>query len=256
MMVGAVTGNYDLLSTNGSAPGIYYNTKNQYYYTGYWPDEYYRFGVVFIFNNNMTSPVFNIQGVNFDKGPFNDDAVFFPDYNDGAHCAAEIYESEPTDYVFKKEYMTNSKGVIKFSKKQVIDGVSDAFMPQIHGIEFDLTHIGDMEGTPIISGTISTNTNLQWEDTLKKYKIKGLFFVRQKRIPSILAQGMVIGLTDKEHGSLPVIQNKNGSWCTYSFLDKYRLLNPKGTEITIPGDLVKTKALLVPDFELNTATYN
>jgi len=30
--------------------------------------------------------------------------------------------------------MTNSKGVIKFSKKQVIDGVADTFTPIIHGI--------------------------------------------------------------------------------------------------------------------------
>jgi hypothetical protein len=60
MKVGGITGNYDLLSAEGSERGLYYNVKNQYYYTGYWPDEYYRFGVVFIFNNNMTSPVFNI----------------------------------------------------------------------------------------------------------------------------------------------------------------------------------------------------
>ena len=65
MQVGGITGNYGLLSTDGSQQGVYYNVKNQYYYTGYWPDEYYRFGVVFIFNNNLLSPVFNIQGVDF-----------------------------------------------------------------------------------------------------------------------------------------------------------------------------------------------
>lgn len=256
MQVGAVTGNYDLLSTNGSEQGIYYNTKNQYYYTGYWPDEYYRFGVVFIFNNNMTSPVFNIQGVDFGKEGSDNASIFFPEYNEKNGIPLELYESEPEDYIFNKEYMTNSKGVVKFSKKQVIDGVADAFTPHIHGIEFDLTKIGAGEAELDTNNPTTENKFLECVDTLKKYKIKGLFFVRQKRIPSILAQGMVIGLTGKDYGSLPVIKNKDGVWCTYSFLDKYRLLTPKGSQITIPNYVVEKKALLVPDFELNTATYN
>jgi hypothetical protein len=45
----------------------YYNTKNVYYRLGYWPDEIYRFGIVYIFNDNSLSPVFNIQGIDFSK---------------------------------------------------------------------------------------------------------------------------------------------------------------------------------------------
>jgi hypothetical protein len=67
---------------------------------------------------------------------------------------------------------------------------------------------------------------------------------------------MVIGLTDKDHGSLPVIKNKDGVWNTYSFLGSDRLLHPTGSEVEIPGQNVSKRALLVPDFELNTATYN
>jgi hypothetical protein len=35
----------------GEALG-YYRPENVYNYVGYWPDEYYRFGIVFIYNNN------------------------------------------------------------------------------------------------------------------------------------------------------------------------------------------------------------
>jgi hypothetical protein len=66
-LVGGLSGDYDLMAVQGSQQGVYYNTKNVYKYTGYWPDEYYRFGVVFIFDNNLVSNVFNIQGVDFDK---------------------------------------------------------------------------------------------------------------------------------------------------------------------------------------------
>jgi hypothetical protein len=56
-------GNIDLPDTNaeGGAKG-YYDPLNVYSKVGYWPDEYYRFGIVFIYNNNQLSPVFNIQG--------------------------------------------------------------------------------------------------------------------------------------------------------------------------------------------------
>lgn len=254
MRVGGITGNYDLLSSEGSERGLYYNVKNQYYYTGYWPDEYYRFGVVFIFNNNMTSPVFNIQGVDFSllkdlQGieSWNSDdysdykSILIPDPNDP-------YSSEPENYIFNPAYMTNSKGVIKFSKREVLTGVEDTFVPNTYGIKFDLSCIDCGEST--------SGKNLDYKDVLKKYNIKGLFFVRQKRIPSILAQGLVIGLTDKDHGSLPVIKNRDGVWNTYSFLGSDRLLHPTGSEVEIPGQNVSKRALLVPDFELNTATYN
>lgn len=257
MKIGGITGNYDLLSAEGSERGLYYNVKNQYYYTGYWPDEYYRFGVVFIFNNNMTSPVFNIQGVDFslltddsgnkinswEAGRFETyKKILIPEPNDP-------YSSEPENYIFNPTCMTNSKGVIKFSKRQVLEGVEDTFVPNVYGIKFDLSCIdcGELE---------ASNGNIDYTEILKKYNIKGLFFVRQKRIPSILAQGIVIGLTDKDHGSLPVIKNKDGVWNTYSFLGSDRLLHPEGSEVEIPGKNVSKRALLVPDFELNTATYN
>lgn len=257
MKVGGITGNYDLLSSEGSERGVYYNVKNQYSYTGYWPDEYYRFGVVFIFNNNMTSPVFNIQGVDFGSLKYNSweihtekingknrdwfESILIPDLYDP-------YSSEPDNYIFNQQYMTNSKGVIKFSKRQVLNGIQDVFVPNVYGIQFDLRNIGAGEGA---AGAI-----LNTKETLKKYNIKGLFFVRQKRTPSILAQGMVIGLTSKEHGSLPVVQNKEGIWSTYSFLGSDRLLHPTGSEVEIPSRNVQKKAVLVPDFELNTPTYN
>ena len=256
MKIGGITGNYDLLSAEGSERGLYYNVKNQYYYTGYWPDEYYRFGVVFIFNNNMTSPVFNIQGVDFslltdDNGnKINSwEAAYFETYKKILIPEPnDPYSSEPENYIFNPTCMTNSKGVIKFSKRQVLEGVEDTFVPNVYGIKFDLSRID--------CGETTSNGNIDYKEILKKYNIKGLFFVRQKRIPSILAQGIVIGLTDKDHGSLPVIKNKDGVWNTYSFLGSDRLLHPEGSEVEIPGKNVSKRALLVPDFELNTATYN
>jgi hypothetical protein len=37
--------------------------------------------------------------------------------------------------------MTNSKGVVKFSKRCLFNGVKDTFIPKTVGIEFDLSNI-------------------------------------------------------------------------------------------------------------------
>jgi hypothetical protein len=41
----------------------YYNVQNMYNYTGYFNEEYYRFGVVFIYQNGTLSNVYNTLGL-------------------------------------------------------------------------------------------------------------------------------------------------------------------------------------------------
>jgi Xaa-Pro aminopeptidase len=43
----------------------YYDSKNIYYNLGYWPDEIYRLGVVYIMKDDSLSPVFNLRGCDF-----------------------------------------------------------------------------------------------------------------------------------------------------------------------------------------------
>ena len=49
----------------------YYSTQNIYYTLGYWPNEWYRFGIVYILKDGSTTPVFNMRG-----GIFNDNNSF------------------------------------------------------------------------------------------------------------------------------------------------------------------------------------
>lgn len=56
----------------------YYSVKNIYNSVGYWPNEWYRFGIVYILDDGSTTPVFNMQGkvVNGSEETFNDKGVF------------------------------------------------------------------------------------------------------------------------------------------------------------------------------------
>lgn len=227
---------------------LYYDQENAYYYTGYWSDEIYRFGVVFVYNNNLLSPVFNLQGCDMNNLPSNTSSneywqKFFKK-TDGV-IAYKKWDTEPEDYFFNKDGLFNSKGVYRLPKKALYKGnkYQNMLTPNVLAIKFDLNHI--------IKG--EKDENISPKELLRRNNIKGLFFVRQKRIPTIITQGLVIGLTGKDYGSIPVLK-QGDVYNTKSFLDEHRLLN-QGHTVDITSD-VYNKALLIPDYEIDTATLN
>lgn len=52
------------VNKNYTEQGDYYDVQNIYSKVGYWPDEYYRFGIVFLFSDGSKSSVFNMNGGN------------------------------------------------------------------------------------------------------------------------------------------------------------------------------------------------
>lgn len=162
--VGVIPADYKITVTdsNRDYAGGYYNSKNVYYRLGYWPDEIYRFGIVYIFNDNSMSPVFNVQGIDlsrFNVGEKPDADLFFQ--TDGAE-----WESEPDDFYFKRAdmysrtqnlentdsftqlegsnfYRLNSRGVIKFPKtRTATPNFGGKLIPEPLYISFDLSNIG------------------------------------------------------------------------------------------------------------------
>ena len=245
----------------------YYNTKNVYYRLGYWPDEIYRFGIVYIFSDNSLSPVINLQGIDFQRVPSNLNSedynkLFFNEAEDplaepgnGRHYD---YQFEDDSLYFNKRYRTNSRGVIKFPKVQVKTIQEGTLVPKPLYINFDLSHIGEEY----------YGDGSDWKETLKKHDIKGFFFVRQKRVPTILGEGLVVGLSHQLCGALPVIKNNSGNFVVQPFLAEDRLIQevaqdyevPAGKVIQADSDktepLFKNQALLCPEAEIDEATYN
>ena len=62
-------------------PSEYYNTKNIYYNVGYWNEEFYRIGIVYIYDDNSLSNVFNIVGgeLNFNSNKSNKQSAYDED---------------------------------------------------------------------------------------------------------------------------------------------------------------------------------
>lgn len=251
---------------------LYYNMQNVHDKVGYWPDELYRFGIVFIYNNNLLSPVFNLQGVDFDALyehlKKNDTEIID---NESAYDIShkldyatqffnlqnEEWSMEPEELFFRKNIKTNPKGVIKLPSKVKKPIVQNPGKTLIQAnplcLDFDFTYIGCKKSDELSQNEQNYPSPA---DVLRKLNIKGFFIVRQKRIPTIIAQGMVVGLTGRYNGCLPVLQNTDGQYITKSFLSPGRSLLDKGSTVAIKATNVSNKALLVPDFDVSEPIFN
>lgn len=159
----------------------YYDTQYIYDKTGYWPGELYRLGIVYILKDGSLSPVFNIRGATNIPVKSTDASEYFykieKEFSDGESLddiLAKIDYSEENFMIIGGTAVNeNAKGVIQLAE----------------------THnSAESKEFPILGINIEANPRVI--DALHKY-VKGFFFVRQKRMPLTLCQGLVIGL-DKE----------------------------------------------------------
>lgn len=203
--------NYNISSTSKG----YYDPMYIYKRVGYWDQEMYRLGIVYILSNGELSSVFNIRG-RLDISAFSavdtkaDSKSNFADntVNDGSYAEYYFYkkiEGKVTDeavtvrsgeydnliippedgqgYIAdpnKSNYYENSKGVVS------INCPNDTNV--VHGFEIR------------VSDTVISR--------LKALGIKGFFFVRQGRIPLTLCQGITVGVDNV--GRVPTIPIKDG----------------------------------------------
>lgn len=148
----------------------YYNTKNIYYNVGYWDNEIYRLGVVYIMSDNSLSEVFNIRGGNNIKNitdytinnPEINPETLYSDNGDRQYITID----EDTNCIHGGKPLENSKGVVRFMK-----------------------NTDNSEYINYIQVLVPTVILKYLKDT---YDIRGLFFVRQKRNPTLLAQAFTM----------------------------------------------------------------
>lgn len=203
----------------------YYNPWNLYHRLGYWPGEIYRFAVVFIMKDYSLSPAFDVRGIN-NLGTSNNFTEFSLNGSNGSRNYIKIDES---NYLINQDTLENAKGVVRISES--------------------LNPIGSNQITPIgIDFTVSSEV----VNELKKY-CRGYFITRQKRIPTTLAQALVINLDQNSY--LPCIANK-GNIFLESFIDKNRLLSQDFDKRLVYTTNCKTEAAICPEAELKLPFFN
>lgn len=211
----------------------YYNTLNIYNKVGYWNEEIYRFGVVYIMKDGSLSPVYNIRGKNgIPKFEELQSAYLQSDlwkYENNEKVRNYIPIDESTFDVSGTSYLENAKGVLRIN--------TDSDSRKVYGIGI----------------AIPTEVS-EYLNTL----VQGLFIVRQKRIPTILAQAYVMP-RDLE-AEVPLI-NYGGSYIAERFLDNDRKLN----ESYLPrlytiSDMTRVnrsaKVAICPEYDVRQSYFN
>lgn len=221
-----------------SAPNryMYYNTKNIYNNVGYWPEEIYRFGIIFIMANGTLSPVFNVLGM---QGLCNEDealalskdsALDIVDPSTNNRIKLAISE-EDYSLIINNSNKYNSKGVVNMPEKWFTEDNKQTLLS--------------------INFYIPKEVITYLKET---YSIQGWFFVRQKRITNILAQGWSLPM-DKE-ASVPCIYTSKTPKVE-GFLNKSKILTHNYQTRLHDGEAqINSCAFICPEFEIHQSYYN
>lgn len=217
----------------------YYNPKNIYYKLGYWDEEIYRFGIIYILNNYTLSPAFNIRGKKVLQF-----ATTFTDFQ--ITDTININEDYILENTVGSDNPENSKGIFKIDcdSKEMFHRI-DSIKPI--GIKFNFTN-GVIDGKGLYAPGLKDLT-------------KGFFIVRQKRIPTILAQAIGIGTSTKSY--FPVIKGtKSSNYIFYNYFSQ-SFVKPTETRPILGSDFFKidneyvvNNALLCPEASVRRTTFN
>ena len=244
-LIGSVSPDTYLDTNDVNTNYEYYNTKNIYYHVGYWNEEIYRIGIVYIMDDGSLSPVFNLRGINglprFEElnttyTQLKEESTQL--YSEGKRVYLEVDEQ---NYTIKNNNnnLQNAKGVIRFNDQKEYNESS----PQQR-----IYSIGVFISEEIIN-------------YLKTLNIKGFFFVRQSRIPTILAQAYTLPYDNCSE--LPAI-SYNDKVIMESFLSKKcKLTNSYEERIVEFDDIHKSKmkhtralTAICPEFMVKQPFFN
>lgn len=257
--VGYVDKDYNVSSGNeGIYPGEYYNTKNIYHYTGYWNDEIYRFGIVFIMKDGSLSPVFNIRGrcnITTEEEETNPDVnkvkalkLFLSDN------ISDLDNPDVLDYIYEIPYDLDHYTINNEAYQESVNNTIFTNLENTRGV----FNINSRESQLTPTDTYAYGIKISVDDD-RVIKIlqsftKGYFIVRQKRLATTLCQAITIGTDRISH--LPLLPVPQG-YLTEGFLDSNRILNNSFQSRTIVGtNAVQGSAAICPEYELRQNYFN
>ena len=241
---------------NSSVSNTYSDPLYIYNTTGYQNHEIYRFGIVYLFKTGTLSPVFNIRGMweqEGCKGDYSKFDIFKKDSNTDRNYIAY---NEETGIVYK-DTASNTKSSESFEN---VFGVL-----RIHHDLSELENVTNIKIT-IDKGESGNEDSVLFEQ-LKKYNVKGYFFVRQKRIPLRLCQAYTIGVDGESN--TPVLYVENGTnlaatkptgdfYIAERFLsnDKRLVHGIENRLYPIEKSKIYRYGAICPDYDINSPYYN
>ena len=248
-----VVSNFDTINDqyiSKSGDFAYYNSLNIYNKTGYFDQEYYRFGVVFIYQNGTLSNVYNTLGgvLEYSDNPDKLLNITGDLYDtNGSTLIRNYIKLDDNGWIKEGNYNytgknVNGKGVCQFNYNKPYNDST------IFSVKFK----------------IPKEVSKYLKEDLG---IRGLFFVRQKCVPNIIAQCYLLGIDETLEA--PVLETGSSEKNHYT---ECFIANDRTLKHDLSSRLYKYKhekdddsnksissvayAGLCPDFFLNQPYYN
>ncbi len=178
--IGYVDSKYTKLPGDDVTQVEYYNPKNVYYKLGYWPDEMYRMGIVYVLNNDSLTEAYSLRGCDFNEVGKTSN---LPD-DDSLYVAnSQTLNYLPVDKFLANHSLDNTYGVFRTPKCSIINNKS------VNPLYFKFTLSAEVQAE------------------LAKRGVKGYFFVRQKRLATTLCQGFTMGINKVCHIPMPYFES-------------------------------------------------
>lgn len=220
---------------NAKVDNTYYDPSYIYNKVGYWDDEIYRLGIVFIQSDNTLTDVFNIRGGKLSEGQ--------------EYTHFSLFESG------NRSYITYDEQTYEIMKN---DGNSNTSLENAKGV----IHINCPNPSTVIGIDIKVDKKVvdYLQDTLH---IKGFIIVRQRRIPTTLCQAYTIGIDKESHTPVLPVSSvtdydlKGKKYITESFLanttdDKKLLVHDFKKRInTLEDQQVVVQGAICPEYDVN-----
>lgn len=219
----------------------YYDTNNIINKTGYFNKEYYRFGIVFVYNNGTYSNVYNTLGLELTDSnniSYQSNTLYSKINENSVYLKRNYIEIDDFGWIKNgKSYLNNSPEKLNSKGVCFINSSNEDFKT-IFGINF----------------TIPEEVK---KHLIEDLDIRGFFFVRQKCVPTILAQCYLLPMDTELEA--PVIEygsdSKKVSEC---FLTKNREIKHSYEDrlYNVESEEIHAYAAICPDFLLNQPYYN
>ena len=240
--------NFDILGKDyisSLEKGAYYNISNIYNRTGYFNQEYYRFGVVFIYQNGTLSNVYNTLGGILDE-------------DDSLGISGEIYSKTSNQLYLKRNYIkVDDKGWIKGDSSYTFKG---KYLNSKGVCKFNYGQNYDDQTVFSVKFKVPEEVSKTLREDLG---IRGLFFVRQKCTPNIIAQCYLLNMDETLEA--PVLESGEGNnkkYFTECFVnqDNKELTHDFESRLYEYNSLKEQNSIcyagICPDFLLNQPYYN
>ena len=242
-----INSDYNVSSTSQG----YYDTKFIYNKVGYWNHELYRLGIVYILSDNSLSPVFNIRGIeelSKDLDVYSD----IPMWQDDKKTIRNFIVTEEDTYKIVTDSQSYPDGVFGKDDKKTTRNLENSKGVISIGLTKD-----DLSDTHQIY-SIGISVPKEVTDYLKeKLNIKGLFFVRQKRIPTILCQAYTIGIDNES--KTPILPTGPDIYIAERFVNNDRILthdfDSRVYEFKNKGK-VRIEGAICPEYDVDSPYLN